>query len=287
VPVDFATAVPAVVNPAVSVTDTLDGDRTRVLREVLDAPRTFRYRRYLGFWRVHVRCRTWDNVVRVTPAAPASAREAGAAAAGWVRTATAGVTICPPPPKEAEGEKPAPPKVEVTGPGGTVPDPVPVTPADNPVAPVVPDDRSLGRLTVTAAADRARAAVGDRVTWRITVRNGGAAELYAVRLVTLLPRQLAPVPAETARRLRTAIGTLAPGAARVVTVATTVTGRPAATPAALARARRLPAGPQRRAALRRLRTGAVCAVATATARKASPDAGTACVRVVARTRPGS
>lgn len=288
VPVDFANAPRTVVNPAVTVTDTLDGDQTRLLQDVLEEGRTFRYRRYLSFWRVKKICRTWDNVAKITPAplpvepvaSPVVAQESSdLVVADWAKTATASVKVCPPPPPEKKGDDVPPPKVEVTGPGSTTTDPVAVKPADNPKDPVVKDNRSRGRLLVTKSADRPRAAVGDRITWRIAVRNTGTAELYGVKLVDVLPKQLVRVTAEAAGG-GTVIGNLAPGEQHVVTLTTRVAGRPAPTPAALATARRIAVAQDRDAAMRRLRRGIVCNVARATARKAVSDSDTACVRIV-------
>ncbi|MCC6830217.1 MAG: DUF11 domain-containing protein [Thermoleophilia bacterium] len=290
VPVDLANAPHVDVDPAVKVTDTLDGDQTRPLADALQEGRTFRYRRYLSFWRMKKACRTWANVAKITPAvvpvepaaAPAALQAPDVTASEWVRTATASVKVCPPPTPEKAKTDPQPPKVEVTGPGATATDPVPVVPADNPRAPVVKDDRSKGRLLVATSADRTRAAVGDLITWRISVRNTGTAELYGVRLADVLPRQLVLVTTEASRSAGTAIGALAPGQERVVTLTTRVTGRPAPTPAAVARTRRIAVAKERDEALRRLRRGVVCNSARASARKAASHGDVACVRIVKR-----
>ncbi|MFN8121092.1 MAG: DUF11 domain-containing protein [Thermoleophilia bacterium] len=288
VPVDFLTAPRDEINPAVKVTDTLDGDQTRLLQDVLEEGKTFRYRRYLSFWRVKKICRTWDNVSKIVPVTPPVEPVPAIAALGgsevvtadWAKTSTASVKICPPPPPENKGGDTPAPKVEVTGPGDTKTDPVPVTPVDNPKGPVVKDNASKGRLLVTKSADRARAAVGELITWRISVRNTGTAELYGVKLVDVLPKQLVPVTTETSKGGATAIGNLAPGAERVVTLTTRVAGRPAPTPAAVAKARRIAVAKERNETLRRLKRGLVCNVARATARKAASDSDIACVRII-------
>ena len=295
VEVDFAKALVNVVNPAVKVIDTLDGDQTRLLDDALTSSKTFTYKRYLSFWRVKKICRTWHNVAKITPAQPAPVpaivqqdEAAPDLAADWSKTAESWVKICPPPPPD-KGEDPAPPKVEVSpGPGDTKSDPVEPKPVDNPKGPVIKDNASKGRLLVSKSASVRTARVGDLVSWTIRVTNAGSAELYGVKVTDLLPKHLVLAPTSLAKGGKGTVftvGDLAPGASEVIEVTTRVAGRPVPTSGAVTAARRIATAKDRDAALRRLRKGLVCNVVKATARKAGSDADIACIRIVRQPVP--
>ena len=169
------------------------------------------------------------------------------------------------------------------GPGDTRSDPVEPKPVDNPKGPVITTTTSKGRLLVTKSASVRTARVGDDVTWTITVRNTGTAELYGVKVADLLPKHLVLAPTSLAKGGRGTVftvGDLAPGASEVIEVTTRVAGKPAPTSATVSAAKRIARAKDRDEALRRLRRGLVCNVVKATARKAGSDADVACIRIV-------
>lgn len=305
VPVVFKDARYRDVNGVVKVIDTLDGDQTRLLDDSLRESKTFTYKRYLSFWRLKKICRTWENTAKVAPAPRPEMPEIPVITAApelrmlpempevapewpmeeWSETASATVKICPPPPP-AKGEDPKPPTVEVTGPGDTKTDPVVVKPADNPKGPVVKDNKTKGRLLVTKLTRTRVARVGETVGWVIKVKNTGKAELYGIKVIDLLPKELAPAPSEANNngngKVVAVIKELGPGESEVIRLSTVVKGKPAPTPTAVAQVRKLKKAKERDEALRRLRRGLVCNVARATTAKGVSDSDITCIRIVRR-----
>lgn len=274
--------------PAVRVTDTMSGDKTRVLAERLSAPRTFHYTRYL---RASDTCRTYENTARLVAD---GIRPLGVSEPPPVRVIEAdgsSVRICPPP--KGEDPKGAPPVVIVDNDDGRKPAHGTTTPVDSPSGPVIADPKAgPGALTVVKRAAVGRASLGDVVIWAITVKNTGKADLDDVVVRDLLPRHLrlvrhAKAPLDRgARRGRGAVeipvGDLLIGQRVTIRVATRVVGRPALTPTVVAEAARLTSRAARATHIHRARRGVACNVATAWAGNARSRTAVACIRI---TRP--
>jgi len=289
VPVDFTKADYRELRVPVRVTDTLDGDETKVLHPALEDSKTFRYKKYLSFWRGKNQCRTWHNTARITPA-PRGEEPVVVEAQqielpvierpDWSKTDEAWVKICPPPPAP-KGEAPKPPVVEVSpGADSKKPPVVDAKPVDNPKGDVVKDAKPKGKLKIWKATRTRTAQVGDVVTWQITVKNVGKAELSGIKVIDLLPRGLRPVSDEASRRTAVTLLSdlvLEPGESERITVATEVAGRPAPPPVAVTRKM---TSKQRGEVIRRARRGIICNVVVAKVRNAEDVRDAACIRIV-------
>ncbi|MEZ5081270.1 MAG: hypothetical protein R2878_11570 [Thermoleophilia bacterium] len=289
-PVDFSSAEVEVNGiRSMTVTDTLWGDKTRVLAEDLGRSKTFTYTRYL---RAANKCRVFSNTARLIPNGPI--REAGLAPlpefdpdAGVFAKMMASVTVCPPPAKPGAGGDPV---VVVDNPG-TKPTKAEVTPTKTPKGEVVVKDpkSAVGRLRVFKRASNKRARIGGNVVWTIKVRNTGKADLSDVVLTDVLPRHLRPVRvmagknARSARRrnvLRVRIGDLLVGQTHTLRVVTRVVGKPrmdVASQQSIAKAK----GRTRVVLRNRVRKGIVCNIAIARASNARTVKGIGCTRVMA------
>ena len=304
VPVDFGAARVYHDNAWVKVTDTLDGDKTRILAKHLDRSTTFTYTRYLKSW--SGKCRTWHNTARLigyehtdggptngVPIEPQTDLRIGMDGKGYAFTKTAQewVKVCAPPapPKDDPTVDPKPPTVIVGGdkPG---PRPVKIVDADNPKGPVVKDpSTSRGTLRVHKRSSARRARVGDTVIWSIRVANRGKADLRRVYLLDKLPRHLVTATTgqvpdgrsvkSTKRRIRIAVGDLAVGQKRTYRIATRVVARPKVTPKVVASAKKLNSR-ARKVLLKRSRRGIVCNKVMANAPDTRAAFATACLRIV-------
>ncbi|MEZ5079973.1 MAG: hypothetical protein R2878_04785 [Thermoleophilia bacterium] len=303
---DFSNAHVDNAGEYVRVTDTLDGDRTRVLAKHLARSKTFTYSRYLKAWTN--KCRVWHNTARLVGMEYVDGGatngnvidvnrdlrvQMNGEEYGFTRTAEEWVKVCAPPPvvptPKDPDPTPEPPKVTV---GGTKPGPqtVTVVETDNPKGSVVANPgKSLGRLRVVKRASSRRADIGETVYWTIRVKNTGKADINGVYLVDRLPAQLvaADKPAVATQkgvRLRTRIirvrvGELAVGQTRTYRIATRVVARPVMNRRVIAQSRSLSAK-ARRAVIARTRRGIVCNRVLANAPKVRAAYGAGCLQVV-------
>lgn len=135
---------------------------------------------------------------------------------------------------------------------------------------------------------RKRVEIGDRVVFRIAVRNRGDEVARNVRVRDVLPRHLRATAVRGKTRvvrglnrrvLNLRLPNIPAGKTRVIKVVTKVVSRPEATPRALRIANRSK-GAKRRVAIARLRNGITCNVAIGRARAFRPDRDRACVRIL-------
>ena len=116
---------------------------------------------------------------------------------------------------------------------GTAPDGTVVEDDDSTSTPVVP---TTSNLVITKDVDKASPRVGDTVTYTLTVKNEGSAAANDVVVTDQLPDGVTFVSAtapcaEAAGTVTCALGSLAAGATRTVTITATVDPVDGATPA--------------------------------------------------------
>lgn len=227
--VDFSDPLVEEIGPrAVTVTDTMAGEKTKVLAEELTEAKIFRYRKFI---KPSKKCETYTNTARLIAVRVIEPLGQGLpeipVPSLVIDDDHTSVRVCP----QVKDEDPSPkdPPV-VTVDNGDGAKPVDTKPADNPRGGVITDPKGgPAKLRITKTPSVKATAKGGIVIWAITVQNTGKSDLDDVVITDRLPKGLravtdAKAPLQKAKRgkrvVSFSVGDLLVGQSVTVNVAT-------------------------------------------------------------------